>query len=108
MGALGSLLGGHGEPRGPEEQRAREPVWARGKRGPTPPVGPSHFAPPQSSDPEGQRKRKTRLRTTGKREESGPQGRGKSQDHREDGRGKKRAPPHAQRPRGPADNGKRF
>ena len=75
----------------------------QGKRGHPPPVGFADFHPPQGSEHEGQGKRKTGLRTTGKREESGPQGRGKSQDHREDGRGKKRDIPHAQRPRGPAD-----
>ena len=37
-----------------------------------------------------------RIRTTGKREESGPQGRWKREE--------KRDVPHAQRPRGPADS----
>ena len=88
---------------GVQESPGQGASVARAKRFSPPPGETLVSDPPQSSDPEGQGKRKTGLRTTGKREESGPQGRGKSQDHREDGRGKKRAPPHAQRPRGPAD-----
>ena len=40
---------------------------------------------------------------------SEPQGRGKSRrEERDDGPVEERDPPHAQRPRGPADDGKRF
>ena len=55
--------------------------------------------PPLELTKEGSGKRKTGLWTTGKREESGTQGRGKSQDHREDGRVEKKrcsARPEAQ------------
>ena len=61
------------------------------------------LTPPLHSAKEGSVMRKTGLRTTGKREESEPQGRGKSQNHREDGRVEERPTPHAQWPRGPAD-----
>ena len=61
--------------------------------------GLNHSDPPLELTKEGSGKRKTGLWTTGKREESGTQGRGKSQDHREDGRVEKKrcsARPEAQ------------
>ena len=50
----------------------------QGKRSQPPPSEIATLDPPQGSEHEGQGKRKTGLRTTGKREEPGPQGRGKS------------------------------
>ena len=65
--------------------------------------GGNTLTPPLYSAKEGSVMRKTGLRTTGKREESEPQGRGKSQNHREDGRVEDRHAPHTRWPRGPAD-----
>ena len=44
--ALGSLLGGLEGPRGPEGQRAREPVWPRENAPTPPPGGKATFGPP--------------------------------------------------------------
>ena len=99
MGALGSVLGGLGGPRGPEEPRAREPVW------------------PEANNLNPPRRKYALWDPTPRVNSTTSQGQGNEEkrtygtwralwnimEERDDGRMDERAPTHAQRPRGPAD-----